>query len=56
MSCAIQPLYDLGIEIMENSELDLLDIVQAENGNPAIKRIAKEMSSELGKGNTYPNA
>lgn len=51
----IQPLYDLGIEIMENSELDLLDIVQAEKGKPEIKRIAKEMTDELGKGNTYPD-
>jgi L-fucose isomerase-like protein len=51
----IQPLYDLGIEIMENSELDLLDIVQAEKDNPEIKRIAKEMAAELGKGNTYPD-
>jgi len=25
----IQPLFDMGIEIMENSELDLLDLVQA---------------------------
>ncbi len=51
----IQPLYDLGAEIMENSELDLLDIVQAEKGNPEIKRIAKEMNDELGQGNTYPD-
>ncbi|MGD0337191.1 MAG: fucose isomerase [Bacteroidota bacterium] len=51
----IQPLYDLGAEIMENSELDLLDIVQAEKGNPEIKRIAKEMNDELGRGNTYPD-
>jgi L-fucose isomerase-like protein len=50
----IQPLYDLGVELMENSELDLLDIVQAEKENPEIKRIAKEMSEALGKGNTYP--
>ena len=39
---------------MENSELDLLDIVQAEKDNPVIKKIAKEMSKELGHGNTYP--
>ncbi len=51
----IQPLYDLGVEIMENSELDLLDIVQAEKGNPEIKRIGAEMASELGKGNAYPD-
>ena len=45
----IQPLYDLGVEIMENSELDLLDIVQAEKGNPKIKQIVAEMGKELGK-------
>lgn len=51
----IQPLFDLGVEIMENSELDLYDIVQAEKGNPEVKRIAQEMEKELGKGNTYPD-
>ncbi len=51
----IQPLYDLGIEIMENSELDLYDIVNAEKDNPEIKNIAKEMAEELGHGNTYPD-
>lgn len=51
----IQPLYDLGVEIMENSELDLFDIVQAEKGNPEVKRRAEEITKELGKGNTYPD-
>jgi L-fucose isomerase-like protein len=51
----IKPLYDLGVEIMENSELDLFDIVQAEKNNPEAKRIAGEMAAELGKGNTYPD-
>lgn len=51
----IQPLYDLGVEIMENSELDLYDIVQAEKDNPEVKKIAKDMAAELGKGNTYPD-
>jgi L-fucose isomerase-like protein len=51
----IQPLYDLGIEIMENSELDLYDLVQAEQDNPEVRRIAGEMAAELGKGNTYPD-
>jgi L-fucose isomerase-like protein len=50
----IQPLYDIGVEIMENSELDLYDIVQAEKENPEIKAIAADMAKELGKGNTYP--
>jgi L-fucose isomerase-like protein len=51
----IQPLYDLGIEIMENSELDLYDLVQAEKENPQVRRIAEEMASELGQGNAYPD-
>lgn len=51
----LQPLYDLGIEIMENSELDLLEIVQAEKNNPEIKKITAAMSEELGTGNTYPD-
>jgi len=48
----IQPLYDLGVEIMENSELDLYDLVQAEQGSAEVKRIAGEMTGELGQGNT----
>jgi L-fucose isomerase-like protein len=50
----IQPLYDLGIEIMENSELDLYDIVQAAKDDPAIGTVAQSMAKELGTGNTYP--
>ena len=50
----IQPLHDMGVEIMENSELDLLDLVQAHKDNPEIPRIAREMHGELGKGDTYP--
>jgi L-fucose isomerase-like protein len=51
----IQPLFDLGIEIMENSELDLYALVQEAKGNPEIKRIAAEITKELGEGNTYPD-
>jgi L-fucose isomerase-like protein len=51
----IQPLHDMGVEIMENSELDLLDIVQAQKGSPEVKKITQEMAAELGKGNTYPD-
>jgi L-fucose isomerase-like protein len=51
----IQPLYDLGVEIMENSELDLYDLVQAETGSADVQRIAGEIATELGKGNTYPD-
>jgi L-fucose isomerase-like protein len=51
----IQPLFDMGVEIMENSELDLLDIVQAQKDKPEVKKITQEMAAELGKGNTYPD-
>jgi L-fucose isomerase-like protein len=51
----IQPLYDLGVEIMENSELDLYDLVQAEKEDSAVKHVAGAISAELGRGNAYPD-
>lgn len=51
----IKPLFDIGVEIMENSELDLYDLVQAEKDNPEIKDIASDMAKELGGGNKYPD-
>ncbi|MDH7598521.1 MAG: hypothetical protein QHH07_02645 [Sedimentisphaerales bacterium] len=51
----IKPLYDLGIEIMENSELDLLDIYQKSKDDKRIKAVAKEMAKELGQGNAFPD-
>jgi L-fucose isomerase-like protein len=51
----VKPLYDLGVEIMENSELDLYDIFQAAKGNPRIKATAREMRAELGPSLTYPD-
>jgi len=50
----IKPLYDLGIEIMENSELDLYDLYLSAEKDPEIEKIAEEMGRELGGGNTYP--
>ncbi|NLP12342.1 fucose isomerase, partial [bacterium] len=50
----IKPLYDLGIEIMENSELDLYDICQAAKEDPLVRATMESMSKELGAGNTYP--
>lgn len=51
----IKPLFDLGVEVMENSELDLYDIfLKAKDANK-IKAVAEEMAQELGKGNTYPD-
>jgi L-fucose isomerase-like protein len=51
----IKPLFDLGVEIMENSELDMYDIFLSKKGDPRIKSIAADMAKELGKGNTYPD-
>lgn len=51
----IQPLFDLGVEVMENSELDMYDAFQMTKGDPRIKGVAADMAKELGKGNTYPD-
>ncbi len=51
----IKPLFDLGVEIMENSELDLYDIVQEAKGDPMVKKISDAMTEELGEGNSYPD-
>ena len=54
----IQPMYDLGIEVQENSELDLkkaFDEITSKPGKQAeIEAVAKDMEAELGKGNKYP--
>jgi len=50
----IKPLFDLGVEVMENSELDLYDIFLKAAGSPEIKAVAADMAKELGAGNTYP--
>ncbi|MBL7220724.1 MAG: fucose isomerase [Phycisphaerae bacterium] len=52
----IKQLYDLGIEVMENSELDLLGLFNAvEEKDSAVRRTVKSMTAELGEGNTYPD-
>jgi len=52
----IQPLFDLGIEVMENSELDLYQAYKkAASEKRKITRIANEMKKELGAGCTYPD-
>ena len=52
----LQPLYDLGIEVMENSELDLLQLFEAvREDDPDVKRVVEEMTEELGERNTYPD-
>lgn len=51
----IQPLYDLGVEIEENSELDLLVAYRSHKDDPRITAIVEDMAKELGhEGNPYP--
>ena len=49
----IQALYDLGVEIQENSELDLLVSYKAHAGDARIPAVAEDMAAELGAGNRY---
>jgi L-fucose isomerase-like protein len=51
----IKPLFDLGIEIMENSELDMFDLFQSAKGDPRIPALARDAARELGSGNRYPD-
>lgn len=51
----IKPLFNIGVEIMENSELDLYDIYRSAEGHPEVKKTAADMIQELGEGNTYPD-
>jgi len=51
----IKPLYDLGLEIMENSELDMLEQYKSMAGKTQkINAIARDMAKELGLGNKHP--
>jgi L-fucose isomerase-like protein len=52
----IGPLYRLGVEVMENSELDLLQAVEAiDLDEPEVRQISQAMADELGEGNAYPD-
>ncbi|MBQ3443942.1 MAG: fucose isomerase, partial [Selenomonadaceae bacterium] len=52
----IQPLYNLGVEVEENSELDLLVSYREHKDDPRIKEIVADMAQELGRdGNPYPD-
>ncbi len=50
----IKPLYDLGVEIMENSELDLFEAFNNHKDDPRIPAVVKDMEEELKNGNGYP--
>ena len=51
----IKGLYELGVEIEENSELDLLVSYKAHEGDARIPAVCEDMAAELGvTGNNYP--
>lgn len=50
----IAPLYELGVEIEENSELDLFEAFKNHAGDERIPAVAAEMAAELGAGNKKP--
>ena len=50
----ITQLYNLGVEIEENSELDLFEAFNKHAGDERIPAIVKEMEEELGAGNKKP--
>lgn len=51
----IGPLYELGVEVMENSELDMLELFESVAGRTAeIDAISRDMAKELGAGNRHP--
>ena len=51
----IKPLFGLGVEIMENSELDLLEVYRGAEGHADVPRVAEAMARELGPGNRFPD-
>ncbi len=50
----IKPLYSMGVEIQENSELDLFESFNNHAGDSRIPEVVKEMEEELGEGNLRP--
>jgi len=50
----IKPLFDLGVEIQENSELDLLVAFNAHQDDPRIPELVADMEQELGADNQMP--
>jgi L-fucose isomerase-like protein len=56
MACnaPISPLYDLNVEIEENSELDLFESFNKHAGDARIADTIKDMEAELGAGNKKP--
>ena len=50
----IKGLYELGVEIEENSELDLLVSYKAHAGDARIPSVCADMAEEMGEGRYYP--
>ena len=50
----IKQLYNLGVEIEENSELDLFAAFNEHKNDSRITKVAKDMALELGGGNNFP--
>ena len=51
----IKGLYELGIEVEENSELDLLVSFKAHAGDKRIPELCADMAREMGEGRYYPD-
>ena len=51
---ACKQLYNIGVEIEENSELDLFESFNKHAGDARIKDVVADMEKELGKGNKKP--
>ncbi len=49
----IKGLYEIGVEIEENSELDLLVSYKAHENDDRISSVCEDMKKELGEGNYY---
>jgi len=50
----IKQLYNLGVEIEENSELDLFESFKLHENDPRIADVVADMEADLGKGNLKP--
>ncbi len=50
----IKGLYELGVEVEENSELDLLVSYKAHGGDPRIPDVCADMAAEMGEGRYDP--
>ncbi len=51
----IKGLYELGVEVEENSELDLLVAYREHAGDPRIADVCADMAAEMGEGHYYPD-